>query len=590
MLRVRFFAFALTLALAVNGEVHGADLLDQVPQDALGLVVVRNLAESDSKAGKILSATGSRLPGPLALLKSIAGIEAGLDERRDLMVVLLPSPRDADRFSLALWLPVSDYEALVHALDGDPGRRIAAVTLAGEDLLVVRDQKWAVVMDPDQRDRLEQLREPRPAPPQQVAGWSTWIATNDATVLALPPGMKLLLALAEREKLFEPLPQPVAPAPGQDLFGPANRPAPPPSGWPAARDWVRSVIADRPELARWAAQAEGAALGVRLDQHGNAVLGLQLALAEASLPNTTHEEATAAGDVPPTLYASGEFVLTGTGQVSPPWIVPAVAIYVRQVANDLTNNYLIPVDEKNVAKFRAALEQAIAEVYSFSVLTRPGSADEAVFTNNFLAVRVDDAQEFLVVVAKCVRLWNEMLSSPQAGMKLLFDSKDISVAGHDGTEYSIDMAAAVNAPAIPEARASMEKLFGPGALFRLQMIAVDERTVLLAAATEEQVDGVLRTLESANGTASGPVELEAAATLLPRDSAWQLYVSPYGYTTWLRRQMDAVLGPVIGGPIVHAFPATPPVGLAGGVDGRKIWLEVAAPIDTIRGLRHYVEQ
>jgi hypothetical protein len=270
--------------------------------------------------------------------------------------------------------------------------------------------------------------------------------------------------------------------------------------------------------------------------------------------------------------------------------VPAVAVYVRQVANDLTTNYLIPVDEKNVAQFRAALEQAISQVQSFSVLTRPGLADEAVFTNNFLAVNVDDAKKFLTVAAESVLRWNEMVGSPQAGVKLVFDSKEISIAGHDGTEYFIDMAAAVNAPAIPEARASMEKLFGSGALFRLQMIGVDERTVLLAAATEEQVAGALRTLQVGSDKVGRPAELNAAAALLPRDSAWQLYLSPSGYTTWLRRQMDAVLGPVIGGPIVNTFPATPPVGLAGGVDSQKIWLEAAAPIDTIRGLRRYLDQ
>ena len=36
-------------------------------------------------------------------------------------------------------------------------------------------------------------------------------------------------------------------------------------------------------------------------------------------------------------------------------------------------------------------------------------------------------------------------------------------------------------------KASMEKLFGPGGKFRLQFVAVDDQTVLLAAATEAQV-------------------------------------------------------------------------------------------------------
>ena len=50
------------------------------------------------------------------------------------------------------------------------------MTIAGEDLLVVRQDDWAVVMDPDQRDRLEMLRDAKPTPPQQVNDWSEWVS------------------------------------------------------------------------------------------------------------------------------------------------------------------------------------------------------------------------------------------------------------------------------------------------------------------------------------------------------------------------------------------------------------------------------
>jgi len=589
MLRNRTLVVALILAFVTLGQVHGADVLEQVPRDALGLVVVRNLAETDAKAGQVLAAFGSRLPGPLALLKSIAGVQAGLDERRDLMLVLLPSPDETSDFNLALWLPVADYNALVHSLDGDPGRRIAAVTLAGEDLLIARKQGWAVIMDPDQRDRLEQLGDALSSSPLGVNDWAEWVAANDAAVVVLPAGMKALHAVAEREKLFEPLPT-VNPVPAnQNLFAPANRPAPPPNGWPAIRHWIRSTLADRPELTRWTAEVEGAACGFRLDRDGNATLSLKLDVAEDALPATTTRAAAASGPAP-LLFSSGDFVVAGGGAVSPAWVVPAVAPYVRQVANDLTNNYGIPVDEKDVAKFRAGIEQAIAEVRAFAVLTRPGGGDEAVFTNNFLALRVQDAQKFLTVAADCVAIWNQMLGNPQAAMKLVFQAQEVAINGHTGAEYSIDMAAAVNAPAIPEARASMEKLFGPGAHFRLQIVAIDDSTVLLAAATVAQVTDIIQGMKTAPDDAVEPAELLEAAKLLPGRSAWQLFVSPHGYTTWLKRQMDAVLGPVIGGPIVPDFPRSAPVGVAGGVDGQIIWIEVAAPIETTRGLSRYWHQ
>lgn len=582
MLQLRPLIGAAAVLLAASSFASSAEVLEQVPRDALGFIVVRNLAEFDAKASLVLGAVGSRLPGPLALLKSIAGIQAGLDERRDLMIVLLPPESDSERFSLALWLPVSDYDALVHSLDGDPGRRVAAVTLAGEDLLVVREDEWAVVMDPDQRNRLELLRETKPVPPPQLVDWSDWVAANDATVVVLPSGMKMLWSFAEREKLFEPL-SPTQPVPtAQGLFGQGRLPTSAADSWPVMRDWYRTTFAERPEIARWAARAEGAACGLRLEQAGNSVLGVRLAVDAEALPETSASASTAVEQVP-YVYSSGDFVLTGGGQVSPRWVVPAVAPYVRQVANDLTNNYGIPVAEEDVAKFRAGVEGAIAEVQTFAVLTRPGAPDEAVFTNNFLALRVTNAKRFLNVASECIRLWNKMLDKPQAAMKLIFNPREFSVADRSGTEYSIDMASAVNAPAIPEARASMEKLFGPGALFRLQMIAIDETTVLLAAATEKQVAQVIEEMTKRPLRVSDPGELRATLELLSPDHAWFVCVSPSGYTSWLKRQMDAVLGAVIGGPIVPQFPVSPPLGFAGNVHGNVIWVEAAVPIQTLRG-------
>ncbi|MGE3241081.1 MAG: hypothetical protein AB7I57_08440, partial [Pirellulales bacterium] len=381
---------------------------------------------------------------------------------------------------------------------------------------------------------------------------------------------------------FEPLP-PSQPGPaGQNLFGQGRAPNGVADGWPAVRDWFRATFAERPELARWAKQAEGSACGLRLDEAGNVVLRVQLDLDEDALPPLPDAARASAVEAPP-LYSSGDFVLTGGGQVSPRWLVPAVAPYVRQVANDLANNYGIPVAEEDVAKFRSAVESAIADVRAFAVLTRPGAADDAVFTSNFLAIRVTSTKKFVDVAAECIRLWNAMLDKPRAAMKLVFKSKEISVADRSGTEYSIDMAAAVNAPAIPEARASMEKLFGPSALFRLQIVAVDEDTVLLASATEKQVAQVIEEMtKQPLGDGDRP-ELQETHKLHSPDRAWALYMSPSGYTAWLKRWMDAVLGAVIGGPIVPQFPASPPVGLAGNVQGNEIWFEVAVPIQTLRG-------
>ncbi len=208
------------ILLGFARATQAADVLDEVPRDALGVVVVRDLSQSDAKAAKLLTALGTKLPGPLAMLQSIAGIETGLDDKRDLLLVLLPTGNNSTQFHLAVWLPTSDYDALVRSLEGDPERRIAAVTVAGEDLLVVRHGDWAVVSDPDERDRLEQLRDAPPAPPRQLAAWSAWVDRQDAAVVVLPAGMRAIWAYAASQKQRPPAKAKKPTRDSNDLFGP----------------------------------------------------------------------------------------------------------------------------------------------------------------------------------------------------------------------------------------------------------------------------------------------------------------------------------------------------------------------------------
>jgi hypothetical protein len=181
-----------------------------------------------------------------------------------------------------------------------------------------------------------------------------------------------------------------------------------------------------------------------------------------------------------------------------------------------------------------------------------------------------------------------MLENSQGAIRLVFKSKPITVADRKGTEYSIDMSAAVGGPALPELKASMEKLFGPGGEFRLQFVPFDDEMVLLAAATEAQVADAMKVLGKAQ--AIDQSELRDADVLLAKQSDWRLYASPHGYNEWLRRQMDAILGAVIGGPVVREFPASPPFGLTGGVDGSIVWTELAVPAKTVRGVGKYLQK
>jgi hypothetical protein len=51
--------------------------------------------------------------------------------------------------------------------------------------------------------------------------------------------------------------------------------------------------------------------------------------------------------------------------------------------------------------------------------------------------------------------------------------------------------------------------------------------------------------------------------------------------------MNAITGPVFGGPLVKQFPASPPLGAAGGIGERGLWADFVVPAQTVRALGIY---
>jgi hypothetical protein len=588
------FSICLSLLLLVPAWPGiAASIVDQVPRDALGFVLVRNLSQADAKIAKAMSTLRTPLPAPLSMIKSMTGVSAGLDFERDLLVVMLPPEKSLRPFHLAVWLPVKDYDALVRSLDGDPQRRIAAATIAGEDVLIAHVEDWAVVMDPDQRERLSQLASSPATTARSTADVARFIdPDSDVSLVVLTPGMQMAASWAAAERAAtRPADDSANHEQGRhDRIVPVQ-PAPPnDNSWWAVWQTVRAMLADAQELKRLAMEAKGCGCSLRLDAVGNAVVKFRAELSpDAALSAGEGKRGERERMSAPRLYDDGPFVVNGSGLMSERWLMPLVASYIRQTATDLANDYGTKVDEAEMTKFRAAVERAVVQAKAVAILMRPGADQDGAYTNSFLAVRVASASEFLKQSKAAFDQWNTMLGKADAGVSLVFEESAITVDAHEGTEYSIDMAKAVGAPPLPETRQSMERLFGPGGRFRLQLVKVDEVTVLASMASEDQLAEPIRALQSKTAKpATDDDKMRSVAQLLAGEPDWRLYFSLDGYNHWLKRQLEAIVGPAIGGPIVRPFPESPPIGAAGGAAQNMVWAEVAVPADTLRGIGQFL--
>src|SRR5215471_15883129 len=99
-----------SLFLLVPSAAWCADVLQEVPNDVLGFVVVHHLNKIDSKSKWLSLELRNSAFSPLAFLKNVTNIQDGLNPDGDFLVAAYPDPRgDKSRMRFGIWLPVSDY-------------------------------------------------------------------------------------------------------------------------------------------------------------------------------------------------------------------------------------------------------------------------------------------------------------------------------------------------------------------------------------------------------------------------------------------------------------------------------------------------
>jgi hypothetical protein len=591
--------FISLLCAVSQPDVHATEVVWQLPPGTLGFAVVRDIGTTDGKLERLITALQLPTFGPLEFLRTATGIGDGLDVHGEFMLALLPSEAAGRQFEYCVWLPVSNYDRLLESVGSRPNDGITAVTIAGEDLLIAKRDKWAVVMDPDRRDLLENLLAVAARTPDTVRTWEKWVDASDVAVVALEGGVQELFDLFRTDQLAEA--QADSNKPDDDLFGPADRgryrlPDQNDQSGEAvgilgrAYHTIRSVHAAVPELQQWIGEVQSLGIGLRLDDDQNALTQVRLNLKSDTTVEPATAQSRAASESAPGLFDEGEFIVHGTATFPTDAFAAVASAYVRLQVNELTAAEQIRLDEDSLTRFYDAVEQAAAHVTSACVLTLPGAQTDGVYTNSYLAVRTADVDKFVELVNEAMRLWNQVNREGQGGPRLVFDVEELSIGDRKAVQYSLDLAEADGAAVLPETRQAMEKLFGPGGKLRLLIGKVDEHTALLAGATPEQAATMLSQLDRKQVVDWQRPPFAEANRFLPEKAAGRIFLSPHGFTSWKAREMAAIVGTeVIGGPLVKEFSASPPIGVAGGLNNDELWLDIAIPAETIRAAGTYLQ-
>jgi hypothetical protein len=583
------FAAAILFTLIVIRPTasRAADVLQLVPRDALGFIVVNKLNTTDEKLKQLLNTLHANFPTPSVFLSDITGITEGIDANGSALVSVLPPGEPGAAPEFCVWLPVQDYESMLTALDAPRGEPISEFRLGQENLLVARHDDWALIMDADQRTRMSNLLAASPSPPPAIARYKDWINQNDAAAVTFISGIRSIIIWAAQAKkeqvdgVSAPIEEVVdralqteqlSPAAPDQLYAPIRA---------ALADWITKYN----KVTRLLVHSEVVGCAVRIDELGDALVSARV---DARQNRTPSKNAAADRELPHSLDEGGDFLYFGAGYFPQALIVAADA-FVRSAEQDLRKEQRLTLDKDRFSRFQQALQETIAEVNSFELVKHPGGKSEGLLTNDFVVVRATTAKAFVDKASYAMRMWNTMNREAKSGNPLIFDVQELKVNARDATQYSLDVASA-EGPAIPETRQIMEAFFGPGGKYQLWLVPVDEHNVIFASATENEIKTALEALDRKHPIAWDAAPLADANQLLPSDADWRFFFNLRPYVAWSQKHSAAMTGPVFGGHPNRAFPRSPPIALAGRTTETEISATAVIPAATLQSAGEYLKK
>ena len=582
MRRTIMGCLAIVFCVLMTLPVMAAEsALSLVPDGALGFVVIRDVASTSEKIGKVVEQFDSEMPPLLATFKAQIALNDGLDDQGDVLLALMPGE---DQPQPLLALPVTDYDALIKQLDGDPAKEITEVSMAGQDLLVAHKGDYAVFVDSDSRATLRKLLSSEAKAQAAEHPLKDWIAENDVTIVVLPAGLKLGVemgseGLDEARAGFEQM---------AEQFG---------EGQSGMEQVVAMFDMYSKGLKFLGGEVQSAAIGLAIDDAGNLKVGGRARLA----PNgELAKVASSSGPVlkqPLSGIPNVPFVGCASMHWDPEWGETMMAWSVEMMKLSGSMYGFQNADDDQMKELIDASKSLVKNLTSMSMYLLPGEADAPVVSDMYYVIKVADSSKYLKDYEKYIKTWNDVVAGGPVPMQ--YETEMIKIEDRDALELKMDVAAMIAAQGggDPQMQAMMQqmmqemmaKMFGPDGKITIYLVVADDNTVFGGVGSKEQIVAALKALgDDSNGTLSSNSDVQTTAALLSKDATMVGYLSPQGLAAWFTRMMGAMVP--VGMPAMPEFPNTPPIGFSTRFAKEAVEVEMVVPAATIKGLGEFVEE
>lgn len=573
---VSWLLLTLACQAAVVTGARAAEILDYLPEDALGFVVVRNLSETSERVQDLAKTANIPAPSLLQFMKFSTGLTAGLDEQGDLLVALIPGPRRQDPPEPMVLLPVADYARLAAAVQGDESGAPCRIQISGEDVLIAKQGPFAMIMNLEHRESLELILGLESAPVEFLRPWNEWLHKNQATAVVMPEGVNWLLESGMQTLTTDPSTQ------GDllgELFG-----GPEMAGLLGQLREALPVYAKVLELVSSEIQAVG--VGVEIDSETNVRLGKRLIL------SVDHAEKQQSAERDLLLgFTEQPFVFAG-GIALPESILEKLVEYSFQIQRSAPNLWdLEDLPDEMWPKHQDAVAAVAGGIKSVSLMMLPGEEGDPLLSNFYGVLQVDSAADFLEAYEQEVEVRNEVLAHSQGDIQMVYDVRRLRIADGEALEEVVDVATAAEDPAVPQFNWFLDAMFGEEGKLRTYWVAADEKLIVFGLADEKEMKLAVERVRRGDRTLEVSAAVATTKALLPAQAAGRFYVSPQGCSTWVKRVLTELVGPIFGnGAPDFDLPATPPIGIWYDFPQQQMVVELVWPAEVTRRLANPPKQ
>lgn len=549
------------------------EMLKLVPDSALGLVAVNRPAEVDVKLQEIAKQLQMPAPSPLTLLKAVAGIREGLDEKGTVALLLLPQAGSAGPAPVVL-APVSDYDKFIAPLaPADAKAAVTLIRIGGKPVLARRIGGFVAMSDERYRDALESLQAAA-AVAKPLQPWQEWVAKNDVVLLAFRPGIEILSARAQEGlKTVEAT---------LDRVSGAK---------PELKEQMQSAVAVFRVYGK-AVRAverncESFGLALRRDAQGTIRVATRTRMLADSRWGKSLVGAKRAGD-PLAGLPDGPFLLAGGGPL-PKDAMEAMMKFSIQMMKTMPGAF--GVEDNQIDEMFGELMKTMRSVRGMAMVLGVPEKDQSLYGNTVAVMEVDDAKQFLADYEKAMADYARAMSKAKGPMVQQIEMKKIKVAGVDGLELVVKMPQ-LPAGSPPQAAKIMEMIVGKEGSLTAWIAPAGDKRIVFGYVHKANVERAIAAIkQDAPGLSAAP-EVKKAAAILPKDAVWVAYWSPRGTAEFINCVIPRLVPKAEDGDsraiALPEFPQTPPLAFSISTAPGEVQTEMIVPSEVVKALGQYI--